>query len=337
MAAPAGLARALANLALALLGAARLARGGYLLRGRAAAGQWPMSLSLTSPPPAPERPWRMRAEDDRWPRDQTRLRRRLHGRSQQFRDELRGGLGDDTPDSWFYRNYSKHGSGGLDGSYWDTICDVIANASKKDCGTNASNASNATASRPLDGWNVKNGTSCAEKDLLDAAPADEKEAEQACGGMCSSVLDVGCERKEFRLCKIGAREEPSPAGSCLRMRLPDHRPPEGKPRGPQELDFWRRLCSASTLNFRLVFTGRRCKFGKPLSGAYSEAACAELVDADPSCSAVFDFEEGPPPTCRCLPEGAECQAEPLEEGRAGGVFACSIRMPPPRPQEEEEP
>lgn len=287
----------------------------------AAGSPWPSSLSFTAQPPlATESHWSAPAEE--WSRERVDWRHERLERSQALHRSLEDALADDVPDTWLWRNLSGNASEASDElppGFWESVCRGTISAS-----TNAS--SNATADRPMEDWNVVRNVTCSEH--LDGEFADEAAALEACGGLCGAVYDVGCQRQKFGLCKVGALEQESPVGSCLRYRLPGHLVPgQGAQEPHKELsEFWKTLCEeGSTTGFRLLFHKRLCAAGTVLADAPTESRCAELARADASCSTVFDFDGGSPPACRCVAKNAACQA-PVPDGDASSernVFILS--------------
>merc|ERR1719373_879305 len=100
--------------------------------------------------------------------------------------------------------------------------------------------------------------------MLEGEFTDETSAYENCGVDCASIADVGCARETFKLCKIGAAETTSANSTCLRRRLPDHRPPDGKPEPPREHAVWAAFCAqkAGAVRFRLLFPKRLCAAGQ---------------------------------------------------------------------------
>lgn len=235
----------------------------------------------------------------------------------EYSEALRRLSVDDTPDTiaWKPNPTDFHPFGGTGrSSIWWAVCDTVnsspANPTNSAGGTNSDGSSFA-------GWALVNQTFCAPQDLLAGSFPDSTAATAACGKDCSAIQDLGCRGKEFRLCRIGAKQQASQAGTCLRMR---------SRRGPQETQFWREFCARKAVPFRMLFPGRRCAAGKVLQGALTEVACAEKVDADPSCSKFFDMRSASPPPattapeCRCLPTGSNCEAA-ADPGRDVFVLA----------------
>lgn len=296
-------------LAIALLPAV----GALLLGGGNAGGHkqpideessgWPSGLSLFPENGVPQPQWQGLAENSDWATANRRWRHGLRDRSEAWAANLDDVLADDKDgaggDTILARNFSDIKQP-FDGEFWTAVCN----------GTNRTivRALKGQPANPLHGWNVKANTTCSDKDMLDGNFTDEEDAEMNCGHDCASVVDVGCERKEFRLCKLGSMDEVSQNGACLRMRVPDHRPPDSKPSKPMEKEFWKAFCNKAGAAFRLIFRDRLCSSGKALEGAWSEGACAELAAKDAACSQIFDFEAADPPVCRCLPTGTECNA-----------------------------
>lgn len=193
--------------------------------------------------------------------------------------------------------------------------------------TNVTNASSVVKKLPLDGWRVEKNTTCGGEPAADSTFSDESEAETACGTTCASIADVGCERRQFRICKVGAMDEPSSEGTCLRRRLPLQRAPSGKPRPPREPKFWKEFCERGAVYFRMLFPKRLCLTGLVLPGAYTEAGCAELASENEFCSDVFDLKEGPPAVCRCVPKGKKCQPSKVNFTSPGDDSAIYILRP----------
>merc|ERR1740117_2085066 len=178
----------------------------------------------------------------------------------------------------------------MDGSstsaFYPCLCGAITCRVSEICTDGATPVCKARL--PLDDYKGLNGSGCA---LADQLPGDEITSEakafMECGGKCSAVMDVGCERKYFRLCKVGApyiKEEN--ATDCLRMRVPDHAAPAGGARPPIELKFWKTFCESRTadIKFRPLFKGRLCASGKVIADAFTEPLCAEKAAADASCA-----------------------------------------------------
>eukprot|EP00929_Paragymnodinium_shiwhaense_P108690 TRINITY_DN75014_c0_g1_i1.p1 TRINITY_DN75014_c0_g1~~TRINITY_DN75014_c0_g1_i1.p1 ORF type:complete len:488 (-),score=76.41 TRINITY_DN75014_c0_g1_i1:338-1801(-) len=171
--------------------------------------------------------------------------------------------------------------------------------------------------RPLDHYEVSLNTTCPKGQLVHAGKMIESEldAYELCGAGCSAVVDVGCERKKFRLCKMGAmvEEDKAPPPDCLRKRVPNHPPPTGVSRPPLHLDLWKEFCARKVekqIAFRLLFSRRLCASGKEIGDAHTEALCAEKTKADSECSQVFDFQssKGAPNVCRCVKKSEQCNA-----------------------------
>lgn len=267
-----------------------------------------------------------------------------------YSDELEDALADDTlhgNDTFFAKPLWPFEPGpkeDTEAGYWLAVCRGPSNASTSNASTsnssnlgnssnaslasNVSNASNAVGKLPLDGWKVEKNTTCGVSDV--EAPSgetfsDESEAENACGTTCASIADIGCERRQFKICKVGALDEPSEEGTCLRRRLPLQRAPSGKPRPPREPAFWKEFCGRGVLYFRMLFPKRLCMRGKVLPGAYTEAGCAELASEDPLCSDVFDLQEGPPAVCRCVLKGKKCEPSPVSDDSEGDAAIYILR------------
>jgi len=285
---------------------------------------WPLIVGLTTAPPLPPRPSHPPAEDPEWPREQYRLRKRRLARTTAHEDALDGVLADDSPDTIAWESNAtafEPLDGGGESSIWSAICNSTSNpglveGSNATEGANSSNGTNSSigansstgaisAQELPESWPLVEETFCALQDVLEGNFSDLSAAMQACGKNCSAVQDVGCEGREFRLCRIGASESPSKTGTCLRKRAR---------RGPKEEKFWREFCARHVVHFRLLFPGRRCAEGKVLQGAFTEIACAEAAKADPGCSKFFDVRMAAPPPepraaeCRCLPKDAQCSA-----------------------------
>jgi len=259
------------------------------------------------------RAWRLRAEASRWPRKQNRWRKWAMDRTEEYSEALGRWTTDDRPDSIAWKanatDFRPFGGTGRSSLWW-AICnrDLSSTLANGTNGTGAANSSNGTSSkRSLASWPMVKRTFCAPQDLLAGNYSNLTAAEAACGKNCSAVQDVGCKGREFRLCRIGAAERTSKAGTCLRMR---------SRRGPQEKKFWRDFCARKVVPFRLLFPGRKCAAGKVLAGALTEVACAEKAGADTACSKFFDVRMAAPPPasrtaeCRCLPKGSSCEAAP---------------------------
>jgi len=313
--------------AAALLSVASPALAGRALRSHvpvtpSADDLMPELFGLTTSPPLPTRQWVPASESKAWPVQQRDWRRRILKRSADFKGELKGAV-DSVPDDFLWRNFSSWEPRDIPNEFWESLC-------------NSSHSTNHSLEawqdvnssfRSLDGWAVRNGTACREEDQLgEETFTDETKAAEACGGICGSLHDVGCRRKKFRLCKLGAGGIPSSAGSCLRLRVPGVAPVGGSPSGPQEAEFWKELCSQPAVRFRLLFPRRLCTSAKLLPLSHSEGACAERAAADPGCAELFDYEvkAGSPPICRCVPLGTECAA-PLPTAAPGSERNVFLR------------
>jgi len=221
--------------------------------------------------------------------------------------------------------------------YWLAVCrgetwaasnsSNASNASNLENASNASNASSEPKKLPLDGWRVEKNRTCAGEPPADSIFANEFEAEHACGTDCASIADVGCERRQFRICKTGLMDEESSDGTCLRRRLPLQRSPSGKPRPPREPKFWKEFCERGAVYFRMLFPKRLCVRGMVLPGAYTEAGCAELASENPLCSDIFDLKEGPPSVCRCVLKGNQCQPSKVNSSFPGDDSAIYVIRP----------
>jgi len=293
---------------------------------RVAAGQWPEILSFTTPLPLPRRQMRIAAERESWARAQTRWRHgqlaraTAHARSvdKLFSDYVSSV---DTDDSYWADVTTLLAPGASENdAFWEAVCNTtlssVENANLGSTIVNdidnatASGTDNVTIERPFDDWVVAENTTCSDEDMLAGEFTDETSAYEGCGVECASIVDIGCTRTTFKLCKIGALETPSANSStCLRRRLPDHRPPDGKPQPPQEHAVWRAFCTQAGVRYRLLWAKRLCTVGLELVGAHSEGRCAELAAVNPSCSDVFDYQEATPPACRCVQVGTTCQAQ----------------------------
>lgn len=171
---------------------------------------------------------------------------------------------------------------------------------------------------PLDPYDVNEKTTCASGDLMKDGKkfTSELDAYEQCGAGCSGVLDVGCMRKEFKLCKMGSVYEDDRKASvpdCIRQRVPNHPPPTGKARPPVHLSFWKTFCGRSVdqqNRYRILFSRRLCAAGKEIADAWTENKCAELVKADADCSEVFDYQyvKDAPNVCRCVKKNEQCNA-----------------------------
>mmetsp|Transcript_112455 Transcript_112455/g.223468 ORF Transcript_112455/g.223468 Transcript_112455/m.223468 type:complete len:360 (+) Transcript_112455:52-1131(+) len=311
---------------------------------RRKASQWPTSLDLSPPPPEPKRQWRLPAEIPGWPQARSRFRRRHMRRALKYSKDLKDIMVDDMlfgDNDSFSAHPLRPFAPGLvkdtEAGYWLAVCrgdSGIATSNSTNLGnaSNASNSSNTSSNAssvakklPLDGWTVDKNISCGGEPE-DTMFTDESQAESACGTMCASVADIGCERRQFRICKVGARDEPSSNGTCLRRRLPMQRAPSGKPRPPREPKFWKEFCERGTVYFRMLFSERLCVRGMVLPGAYTEAGCAELASENPLCSDIFDIKEGPPAVCRCVLKGKQCQPSKAN-GSSPGDAAIYILRP----------
>lgn len=314
------------------------------LRDDPASAQWPARLSLTTGPPSPKRDWKLQAEVPGWPQARSRFRRMHEQRSVNYERLLRNLMSEDNKgnitgqDTFLWKEARKFPReqevDAADESFWYAVCrpEIVggANASLGGNASNSSDGSGRAQKLPLDGWTVSANTSCSPKDWLDGDFDNEQAAKNACSSLCASIQDVGCERANFRLCKVGAHDRDSADGTCLRRRMPKQRAPEGKPRPPREVKFWKEFCSRGAVYFRLLFPERRCASGKVLEGAYTEPACAEKASSDPACGDIFDLQEGPPAMCRCVPKGEDCQAAPHLPGVDGaeGVAAVFLLRQP---------
>jgi len=281
-------------------------------------GHWPLTLKgdhVWHPQPQ----WRPDAEDPTWNRQQRKWRKPQKEGSvlwhksveKVFSDDKAGE--DEATDSHFWKDL-----GGMtqdNSEYWKSICD---GAIPKDTDKKES---------PFAGWEVKNDTTCDPKQMIEGEITDEMEAYKKCGADCASVVDMGCNRTKFRLCKLGSLDVKA-SGTCLIPRFPNHRAPESKPAKPMETEFWKTFCAEGNAKFRRLFKGKLCAVGKALDVVYSEGGCADKAAADADCSDIFDFQEGTPPVCRCVAKGAECAAAPptTSTGLFTGVFTL-IRDP----------
>lgn len=264
---------------------------------------------------APRRQWRLPAESASWAPEQHARRRGLLGRARAFARHLTETFADDAGsldgDSPLWADLSDFPVPEAD-AFWEALCNGT-----KEAPTEVNNQGEDV--RPLGGWRVAADTVCPDEDQLEGDFTDEALAEDHCGAACYAVLDIGCQRQRFRLCKLGAEELPASDGSCLR-HIPKNRPPRGsQPRPPQERDFWKAFCAEAEVDFRPLFPGRLCTAATPLPGADSEGRCAELTAATRTCSGIFDFQASSL-TCRCVPVGASCAAGAVDGSLDGGVF-----------------
>lgn len=295
-------------------------------------------LSLTTRPPPGSRTWEIEAEERLWARARYHVRRGQLAPPENYSQALNSVANGLDPENFPPPDQS---------GFWTTMCDSIekeetvvdANSVSVTCSvTDGSSASSdypcrcgsagavCTASQqlcfastglckaisPLDKYRVLTKTSCPAGDRLDTPVIrTELEAYLACDGDCSAIVDVGCLRTSFQLCKLGAVQEED-ASSCLRLRVPDHAPPESEPRPPLEQEFWKAFCAQTQAhNFRLLFKGRTCG-GSPLDlgDSWTPDRCSELSALNPECGEVFDFTKGRPNVCRCVRKGQECAAAP---------------------------
>lgn len=299
--------RALAILALQLLPrvAASGLRGGPVVLLQ----EWPTAISLRPPTQLPDRQARLPAEDDDWLLRKQRFRQRQLAWPAAHHQALRRIIADEG----FPEPGMPTADDGVAGDlFWEALCNGTSQEGLTDS---------------IFDWRTKANLTCSPGDQLGEEITNPEEVKRNCGGSCAAVVDVGCQGSNFRLCKMGFRQQPAEDGSCLLWRVPDQRPPEGRPRPPKERAFWRALCAEGGASlkksFRLLFRDKLCAAGLVLPGPRDEQACAEAAE-DPRCSEVFDFREGKEPVCRCVPGGQECSAGPPPHQAPGcGVFIRS--------------
>mmetsp|Transcript_126415 Transcript_126415/g.404759 ORF Transcript_126415/g.404759 Transcript_126415/m.404759 type:complete len:309 (+) Transcript_126415:287-1213(+) len=189
-----------------------------------------------------------------------------------------------------------------DRAYWTGVCD----------GTNDTwvKAMRAAAGRPLDDWLLTKNTSCSVKDTLEGGEfEDEREAWKACGSGCASVVDDGCVREHFKLCRIGSQDLAVANATCLRRKPPNAPPPAADLDKPKEDELWKLLCAQAGPPYRVVWEQRECTNTDAVSlvGAVSPGRCAELAGENKVCGKLFEFKEVTPPTCRCIPANTRCE------------------------------
>lgn len=256
-------------------------------------------------PPVPKRRAKSDAEDEGWQDVQRKWRRRHLRGSESFNESLhdftRDGQKPEEKGDVLWKPVDDFRPPSQK-DFWERLCN----------GTNTSmpsvaNSSNAST-HPAETWKIKENATCARGDLIGDEYDSEAEAVANCGISCAALVDDGCQRKKFRLCKLGAMHEESHSGSCLRLRVPGHAPPEAAARKPLEAKFWKAFCGRQANLFRVLFKSRLCVTGKVLSDeAPTEAYCADLTAADASCSKIFDFAEDTS-QCRCVEKEASCNA-----------------------------
>jgi len=293
-------------------------------------------LSLPPRPPAGSRDFRLEAEDRLWARAQYLEREAQKRPSEVYAEALRAvgpGLSEDQfppPDQtglWKSMCESvKKEDAVVDKASVNVSCSVTDGSSSSKaypcrCGDSGAVCTaseelcfagdgKCKAVRPLDAYDVLSNKTCSDGNLLDVPTIQsEQEAYLACDGTCSAIVDVGCQRSSFRLCKMGAAHDDS-SDSCLRMRVPGNAPPDSVPRPPLHGKFWKKFCTQNqTHSFRLLFKGRLC--GGPvvdLGDSWTPDRCSELAGANPTCGEVFDFTKGQPSVCRCVRAGQDCAA-----------------------------
>lgn len=258
---------------------------------------WPHSLSLTTPQPNPVRQYKLPAESRvEWYLKHRADRDRLIAPTEAQAKVLEDALNEDPAAEFEDPSV-----------FWSSVCN----------GTDESKFEPDPF--PLTDWRVANGTECEAGDYYgEELYTSELEAFQNCDAMCGAIMDVGCIRTRFRLCKVGARHsEDGHQGSCLRLRVPDHEPPRGHSRPKFGEEFWKQFCdneAAVGSRFRVLFADRLCSQGKVLDGGGGDSLprapfeCAELAKADAACSEIFDMQEGENPVCRCLEKNTQCGA-----------------------------
>lgn len=246
-----------------------------------------------------------------WPRRTRGLRVAKVDRTDQFVRDL-GEMAEDDgdADSPLWRDMEAFTPPQDLSYYWDSLCNGSLAGINMD-----EQREEYLEAHPLEQWEVVTGMYCVQDEQLDLGKAytSEAEAAEACGPTCGAVYDVGCTRTDFRTCQTGFEERTSGTGGCLRMR-----PPSGEdaatPQPPTNEEFWKSFCAIEPVRFRVLFADMKCAAGtKDLTGFMpSEAACADLVKADPGCSDVFDFKFGTVNECRCATDAEACQATAAE-------------------------
>jgi len=267
----------------------------------------PLGLSIVVPDPMPQPEWSgEQFATSAWAGDAERWRERQMAPSDDWSKGLDSVFTDDggSPggDTTLHKPWTEF-KGPHDGSYWEMVC-------------NGSNSTIVQALKgpqppPMHDWHVKHNVTCGASHQMPGEYATGEEAVGACGNECASVADVGCTGTRFVRCKLGSIDvDDLTNGTCLRLRMPGHRPPEGKPSKPIYQDFWTRFCTQGGIAFRKLFRNRVCATGKVLPEAWSEGRCAELTAADAACSDIFDFDArvNSTPECRCVPLGTACDA-----------------------------
>eukprot|EP00929_Paragymnodinium_shiwhaense_P009027 TRINITY_DN113045_c0_g1_i1.p1 TRINITY_DN113045_c0_g1~~TRINITY_DN113045_c0_g1_i1.p1 ORF type:complete len:378 (+),score=75.09 TRINITY_DN113045_c0_g1_i1:157-1290(+) len=323
-------------------------------------GSGSRSLSFAPDTGLPSRQLTLDAEDRLWARGAYKERKAQVQPALEYTKELKGLFSgdDDNPETFIgqsLKDFEPLDQRGM----WDELCasvederkvlpeNVKTNCSVTDgssgssaypcrCGSGGAicNSTNelcfkdsgvCKAIQPLDDYEVVKQKTCAVTDILEGPViGTELEAYLACDGDCSAVLDVGCQRTSFRLCKMGAVPEDSESSTCLRLRVPGHAPPTATPRGPLYKKFWKRFCNLDmTHAFRLLFEGRLCD-GETISlgDTWTVARCSEEAGTNPECGDVFDFTKAPkgkPSECRCVKKDEDCAAKaptgPLAENK----------------------
>lgn len=280
------------------------------------ARHWPTTLNMGPPPlPLPTRQWRLPAEAADWLTEQSKWRRAERARSWAHGRDVRQKFVDEDEGALWMNISDLRGKYDRDEAFWEAVCKA----------TNGTNYTANLSATPLDGWDVFANSTCGDDDLLEGTFTAERAAYESCGAECASVVDLGCERQNFRLCKLGGLNVASANGTCIRNRYPDHRTFEGKPQLPQEHEMWSAFCAGGDVKFRRLWPERRCLDSAAamvdLTGALSDLMCAELTAGNALCSDVFDFTEGSPLVCRCVPKGSTCQAVAAVDASGAELFA----------------
>lgn len=256
--------------------------------------------------------------DDSWPRKQSKWRKKQQSSTIGHNRDLERLTIDDEPDTYFWRQPEPPED---QSEFWTSLCEGVARTGVRKMDDDIT---------WLDSWNKMDGMVCHDGDMQEGVFKTEADAVGACGGTCAAVVDVGCARTEFRLCTVGYGTEPSIDGSCTRAKPPNFIPRDGMPRGAREDALWQEFCGQGNfVQFKLAFKQRTCPAAQnvvrpaDLPPAQTEAACAELVVADASCSDVFDFapsEDETKTQCRCTPKGQECTPTKAEAGQTIAIY-----------------